>query len=463
MSDFREFISKLSRTSERARDYGRKHAVEHYCALTGAPEQDGAKLYDDLAHMYVGCPVIYNLPLAEMAHICSTGEHRLNNPILTFNRSRSQSEKAMGLHGLDPLYADAMTKTEGDRKCGDCSIVLRAIDDRTAFLCGDPNRLRNPARPDYVESPEFVLYHRSDMNHCRAAATMLGLTKSELLGGPKAILAEVGRPDVDYGRCKAIIFGGISPENIQQVVTDDKEKAIVLRNALHEAGRLLPVRVSAQKVRIKDPFSEKEEPDSPPEKESAQQLMFMPGGRVCVKPSFFSSMGSKPGGTVMGVNDTGMTVQWDNGGRTKFDLVEALTMLMPMPEPSVSGNGMVTYSLPGVSADALKVLNKNGIDAVTLYSVLSHAQPGGDSLGGWKELVPKLLKTMGLDAQLVKGFIPSPEDSDLAFAQHEWYEVSLPNGVRLVMDIGAGKILVRAGADLDDYVRPSHEPLLELE
>jgi hypothetical protein len=275
------------------------------------------------------------------------------------------------------------------------------------------------------------------------------MTARDAALGPERFLESLASPSgTEYGRCTGLLFGDVKPENVERILVGE-EGALRLRKFLGEMGRLLPVFASGRSVSFLDPHSASDEEEAPA-KATAKQRLFQAGDRVATKPH----VSDRRAGTILGATPGGITIQWDGGGRTLLGMVEALAYLMEMPRGETPREGMVMYSLPGVSEETVGVLNDSGIDAVTLFSLLSHARPGGKAATGHEALLPRLLGKLGLRASKVSGYGPAPEGSEAAFEPKSWFEARLPRGQRLVIDLAHDKLVMEAG-DADDYIPSS--------
>jgi len=454
------FVEKVRKTSARAKEYGRKQAIEHYARTAGATWKDAEGFYHDAREAFVDSKIVVNMPLADLTEFLSTGTYYKPNSDSGFNSAsdkRARAEVAMGCPGLVAVYASVTQKTAGDRGYGNCSVVVSGMSDRIVLISGDSGRLRNPNRKDYVADPTLVLYEYDDMADCRAASAVMAMTVADLAGGPSKALAMIMAGDRDYGKSEALVFGKLTPLMVDEVVADGAASATAIRATLERLGKALPVVVSEDPITI---FGSAEEEEESVPRPPADMLHFKTSDRVAMKPAPSNPRGL---GTVTDTTNGQVTVQWDGGQRVAYDMTEALMRLMGAPGPSQRVDGMVSYSLPGMDEAAVYALSAAGIDPVTLYSVVSHARPGSAAATGWMDNMVKSLAAIGVHAHPTKGYVRNDDEhSKLAFAHGEWIEAKLPEGGRLVIDTGADKVTVRAG-DVDGYIVPAHEARVAFE
>jgi hypothetical protein len=410
----------------------------------------------------MGCHVVLNMPTRAVIALVQSGKHssQESEESCAFNKSaakRKQAEAVLGCDGLSPIYASVTSKVEGDRGYGNCSLVLKGIGERTAMVGGDILRVRNPARADYVSDPSLVLYSYEDMADCRAAAAMLAIPEAILLAGPDAVMKEVSSPDKDYGTCQSLVFGGIVASDVARIVTDSKSAANDIRAALRAAGRLLPVAVSESPITVYGGTREPE--DEAPSRPSAQQMHFKAGDRVTMKPQPSNPVVL---GTIMDVANGVITIQWDDSQRAVYDMAEALMRVMTAPSAESRVDGMVVYSLPGMSDESALALSTAGVDPVTVYSVVSHARPASPAADWWKENLLKSLADLGLNAHKVRGYVRNDGPTAEAFLSKDWIEAKLPGGARLVIDVSSDNARIEAG-EAEDYVTPSPDARIVFE
>ena len=458
------FIEKVNGNSEMAVKHGREAAIKHYMVESGSSLVEAEAFYEATKAAVGDANIVLNVSLPSMVAMLVQGEWSPETEVLEtvaiFNRSarkREQAERAIGCPA-SPVYASVTMLPEGDRCYGKFAIKLHGISDNAVLLCGDSFRARNPSRSDYADDPSQILYAFKDLSDCKAAATICAMSKGEFARGPAAALASLLDSDREFGRCEALIFGKVGPANVSEVVAPSAEEARKARKVLNRLGVMLPVSHSDRDPKIISPDSDKE-PDDEPQQDEAVMRHFAEGDPVCLKP--MASRKAKSGHIVDAKNGQ-VVVEWTGGEREIFGLAEALMELMDAPSEASSGyHGMVTYSMPGMDDDAVMGLSASGVDPVTLYALISHCTPAAKDSTGWVEHTIEALKTLGLQANAVKGHVPS-EDGDEAFVKKEWVEAELPTGARLVIDAAGGTPRVCTG-EADDYIRPDEDPNIELE
>lgn len=457
-----EFVERISKSSEKAKNFGRQLAIKHYMAMTGASEDEAAAFYEGVKAACTNCELVLNLSPSAVAQFLTDGEYvpisensELEGRFNHYALKREQVERALGCEGLAPAYASVTFLAEGDRGYGKCGMTLEDVEDKTVILCGDSFRVRNSARSDFADDPEMILYDYDDLADCKACSTICAMGVSDLAGGPAMSLSRILEAGHEYGRCEALIFKKITPDNVNRIVAATEKDARTVRKILAKIGRIVPVIESDVTPKI---VSIKDEPDEI-NPEGAKQLHFKVGDRVALKP-----MASHPRmlGTIIGVADGGLTVEWDNKNRSMYDMTEALMRIMGAPtEQPALREGMVVYSLPGMDGDTAQILSGAGIDPVTLYALASHYKPAAPSIEGWTDNLIKALAHMGVNAKKVSGFTVA-EDGEEAFKKRDWLESKLASGARLVLDIDPRQIVIRAG-DIDDYVLPDPQPKIIIE
>ena len=458
------FIEKVNGNSENAVKHGREAAIRHYMVETGTSLVEAEAFYEATKAAVGDAKIILNASLPSMIAMFVQGEWspetEVPETVAVFSRSakkREQAERAMGCP-ISPTYASVTMLPEGDRGYGKCALALCDVADKAVLLCGDSFRTRNPSRSDYADEPSKILYAFRDLPDCKAAATIQAMGKSEFARGPAAALASLLDSDREFGRCEALIFGKVGPANVSEIVVPNAEDARKARKVLNRLGIMLPVSHSGRDPKIISLDADKEPEDEPQPKE-AEMRHFAREDRVCLKP-----MASRPpkSGHVVDASNGQVVVEWNGGEREIFGLAEALMELMDAPsEASSEYKGMVTYSMPGMDENAIMDLNAAGVDAVTLWGIISHCAPAAKDSSGWIEHTIEALKSLGLQANAVCGHVPN-EDGDDAFVKREWVEAELPTGARLVIDASSGTPKVCTG-EADDYIRPDEDPNIELE
>lgn len=456
-----EFVEKISKSSNKAKLFGKKLAIKHYMEMAGSDEAEAEAFYNGVRAACSNCNLVLNLSPSAVAQFLTEGEYvpifensELEGRFNHYATKREQVEKVLGCSGLSPAYASVTFLAEGDRGYGKCGLTLEDVEDSTVLLCGDSFRVRNASRPDFADDPELILYDYEDLADCKACSTICAMSVGDLAGGPALALSKVLEPGHEFGRCEALIFKKITPENVSRIVAASEKDAKTVRKILAKIGRIVPViesDVTPKIVSIKDEDDEKNA-------QGVDQQHFKVGDRVALKP-----MASHPKmlGTIVGLSQAGLTIEWDDKNRSVYDMSEALMRVMGAPSEPKRGNGMVVYSLPGMDGDTAQVLSGAGIDPVTLYALASHYKPASPSIGGWLDNLIKALEHMGIRAHKVSGYTVA-EDGEEAFRKRDWLESKLASGARLVMDIDPRQILIKAG-DLDDYVLPDPQPKIVIE
>jgi len=462
---YRGFLEQVATRSPAAVAFGRAQAVSHYIGMTGSGKEEAEAFYDTVKAACSSPKVVLNMSGRAFSEFVEAGSYspRMEEGGLRerFNlqaRKRTDSERALGCLGLNPTYASVMLRPEGDMSYGAYAVQVRGLEDSAAYICGDSFRIRSPARPDYVEEPSLILYDRAGLPDCKAAATILAMGPADLSGGPARALQTVMEGQTEFGRCEALIFAPVSFRNAAIVVASNGEGAREARRSLMKRGTVMPIYVSNGAIRISSP-ADLDPEDNPPRKPEAQQKHFVPGDRVILKP-----MASHPRilGTVIGIDQSGITTQWDDGTRSVYDVVEALMRIMAAPEvPKQAHSPVVTYSMPGMDGETVERLSSAGIDPVTVYSVASCHRPPSKAAEGWKEPLLESLAKVGLIARPVKGFVHADDGED-AFAEHEWIEARLYDGSRLVVDVTPQGVRIVSG-EADDYIVPQDFPEIEIE
>lgn len=461
----KDFVQKVKDNSHDAIEYGKKMAISHYMNMTGADAAEAEAFYYGVKAVCSQSRVMLNLSATNLLVFMASNEYKpmFENPDLLakFNHyaaKREQAERAIGCFGLSPTYASVTLLQEGDRGYGKCAMMLSKIEDSTVLLCGDSFRVRNPSRPDYVADASLLLYPFSALEDCKATSTILAMAKHDLAAGPATALESLLDPNKEFGRCEALIFKTVSPENVAEIVAASPDASKTIRKILMRIGRIIPVVTSSNNPEIVSPQLDRQTDDDPVVKHS-QQKHFSIGDRVATKPT---AQHTKVLGTVIDIAEGQVTVQWDNReDRSIFDMVEALMRLMSAPEPAPIEKGMVVYQMPGMDEHTVLMLSATGFDPVSLYSLASHYKPAAHNAKGALEQMVDAMETLGLHGHIIKGYVPS-ESNDDAFENREWIEASLPTGTRLIVDIDANKIHISAG-DNDDYIKPNYHSAIEIE
>lgn len=460
----KEFVAKVAKDSPRAVSFGREQALRHYVTIAGSSKAEAEAFYEALKEALCrGSLMVLNAPVKTAVSMLETGGYEpiLDNPSLSqkynsYAKKREEAEKALGCTGLAPTYATVASQKEGDRGYGDCSMVLTGIKD-FVLLCGDSFRLREPSRGDYVEDASLILYDKDHEGDCRAAAAMLSLDRHDVLAGPAKAIESV--LNGNYGRCEAIIFDAVTPNNVKEAVVASKEQAGELRGALDKAERLWPLSILANGMPLKGQEAKADEASDLDEKKYEHPHFLEPNARVAMKP-----MPSNPRlcGTVLSASNGSVSIEWDNGEMSIYDLVEALSRVMPAPDDEMPAKeGMLAYELAGIDEESVMMLHSAGHDPISVYGLISHHCPASSTATGWEKDLIEALEAIGISAAQVTGFRRNPSGHRLAFSPHKWIEASL-DGYRIVIDNGEGKPLVFVG-DPDDYVQRSKQSDISIE
>jgi hypothetical protein len=454
-----EFVERVKQSSPKARSFGREAAVARFQKITRTDKDSAERFYDSVKAALAGDQVVLNMEVDDLSQFLSKGEFSQSGSSGKFNHltsKRAQAERAIGCHGLAPVYANISKHIEGDRSLGNCSVILSGIGDRTVLVSGDLARLRNQASPDFIADPTLVLYSGEDISDCRAAAAIMALPDRTILSGTDVALRELVSQGTEYGCCEALIFGGIDTSCISRIVVDSDDMAVAVRVALDTLHKVCPITVSKQPITVYGHSADPMEPAAP---KSVPQQHFKSGDRVAMKPGPTSS---NVRGTILAVDNGNVTIQWDNSQHGVYDMAEALMRVMAAPEEPQRIDGMVAYSLPGMDNETVLALSTLGIDPVSVYTIASHGQPASPSAEWWEDRLIQSLKGMGINAYVAKGFVKNSSEDSLAFVPHKWLEARLPGGSRLVMDVGPQSLTIRAG-DPEDYVLPSPDSSIVFE
>ncbi len=460
-----KFIQKVKDNAHDAIEYGKKTAIAHYVNMTGADEAEGEAFYLAVKAIASESKVVLNLSATSLLVFMASNEYKpmFENPEMMnrFNHyagKREQAERALGCFGLSPTYASITFLEEGDRGYGKCAMKLEDVSDSAVLICGDSFRVRNPSRPDYVADANLILYPFAAMQDCKAASIITSMSKHDFAAGPARALESILDPEKEFGRCEALIFKKVTPDNVAEIVAASTDASKTIRKILMRMGKMIPVVTCRNDGEIISPATEKETDDDPIVKNSKQEH-FCVGDRVATKPT---AQHPKVIGTVMDISNGQITVQWDNKeARSMFDMVEALMRLMSAPEQGPVHKGMVVYQLPGMNEETVMTLSASGIDPVSLYSMASHFKPAANNAKGSLEKMIDSMAALGLHGNVIKGFIPSDEGED-AFKHHEWIQAKLPSGERLIIDFDANKLIINVG-DTEDYIEPMQQHPLEIE
>ena len=462
------FLEAVATRSPAAVAFGKAQAIAKYCEFTGAGKEEAEAFYSAIR---AGCSkpkIVLNMSekaffsfLEQGCYSPNAEGKELKERFNLQAKKRTDSEKALGCLGLNPTYASVMLRPEGDMTYGSYAVELKGVEKQAAYICGDSFRIRSPARSDYVEEPSLILYAYEDLPDCKAASAILAMKKSDLSGGPAYALQAVMEGSAEFGRCEALIFSPVMFKNAAGVVASSPDDARLIRQALMKRGTIMPIRISKGAVPIVSPSTDSDPADSPMPRVEVEQKHFVLGDRVLLKP-----MASHPRvlGTVVGVDQSGITIQWDNSTRSVYDMVEALMRVMNAPGgkgPRDYSVPVVTYSMPGMNGETVERLSAAGIDPVTVYSVASCHRPPSKNAEGWKDALLKSLAKVGVAGSLVKGYVPATSGNE-AFSEYEWIEARLYDGSRLIIDVTPEGVRVISG-ESEEYVVPQGMPDIEIE
>lgn len=442
------FLKKVRDNSDRSVARGREDAVEYYMKCTGAVEDEAMKFYESVKSLCANDKVILELPSEELIRFLADGAYVPEGfDGRTYNASKAREiSRALSL-GIMPIRASLKSKLGGKKDT--FSLVLTPIRD-VAFFNGTLDRLRNPARADYAEDPDEYLYGPDDADDCRAASIIRAIPATELAGGPYRLANELVEGNKEYGVAEVLILTRITPSLVEEIVANSEDEAAKARRILDKMGKVVPV-TSRDEIETVDPW-ESEEPEHEAET-SSRQAHFQTSDRVAMKPRL-----NNPSlkGNVVDVSDATVAVQWDNGERHVYDMAEALMRLLPQPGEAPPVKGMVTYNLPGMDDETVLALNALGIDPVTVHALASHAKPASGKARGWQDTLKSSFRDIGLPLKEVSGYVYA--GGRRPFVSKEWFEASLPEGGRLVLELGSSRMAIRAG-EADDYIVPS-KPLV---
>lgn len=462
----RKFIESVSENAHKAIEFGKKQAIAHYMQMTGADEAEADAFYHGVKAVCSMSKVVLNLSSSNLLMFMASNEYKPlgESPDLTikFNHyalKRQQAEKALGCFGLSPIYTSVTMLSQGDRGYGKCAMKLEDIGDQAVLICGDSFRVRSPAREDYVADASLVLYPFSAMADCKAASTIIAMGKHELAGGPAEALAGIMNPTHEYGRCEALVFKPVTPQNVSEIVVATSDTAKTVRKILMRMGAIMPVVTNPMTPDIIYVPADNEPADDPAVKQ-APQKHFTVGDRVATKPTATHGM-PVVFGTIVDLVNGRVTVQWDNQQRSIFDMVEALWRIMDAPERTQQKVGMFVYSLPGMDDETVLMLSAAGVDPVSLYSLASHHKPSSSSAKGGLENMVVSMSALGLEGKVIVGYV-SDDTVEEPFSKKQWIESRLATGARLIVDLDAAEVRIKAGS-AEDYIVPVNEPRILIE
>jgi len=439
----KDFLDRVKKESPANLKRWKGYAINHIGRLMGCEKEQAELIY--LAAQNIDNKIVLNLNPDEFCDFLL--EHTVSQSDSEIKR---QARNALGISHLYPVWASYTKNPEGDRKFGKISLKLAGLKNYVVFQ-GDPSRLRDPSRVDYLTDPFEGLFSPEHQNDCRAVASILAMGPAEL-SAPETALANLNSSQLDFGRCSVVIFDALKPENIEKIYVSSEKDAEQVRATIAQLSKACPVEISNKGIRQKDPFSFREG-DNFEEKPSVQQKYFSVGDRVCVKRSVTTA--SLTSGTIVDISNGAVTVQWDHKARSVMDLSEALMMLIPQPQLQQPNFGDVIYSTPGMDSKTVKLLTAFEVDPVTLYSLASHCLPSSSKSEGWKDLLKKAMKSMGLNGAFQNGYV----ETDSYFEPKEWFEMRLAGGMRIIIDYSDSKLKIEAG-EAEEYVVPSKFPIV---
>lgn len=432
------FLHKVRESSSVAKDFGRSAAILHVCSLANVDEEVAGGFYEGVKkELGKNKVVAMNLHPEALIEFISTGKL-----VQVRSDRREQIERAAGATG--PVTFAFLSKTrKGNMDQAPCSVVLSGIENEAVVVSGDSGRLRNPSRLDYAPNPSEVLYDWEHADEAMASSAILALGPHELSGGLSQAMEHIRDDYKIYGPCHVMLTGKISPENIKSIVVPDEKMVSEVRAALNAVKRLLPVEADGSRVFLRMPYLEREEKDSPPERDY-EPMWISIGEEVALKPT---ASNPRALGKIIDIANGKVSVQWDDGDRTIFDLQEALVRLMPAPEGFEMPKGAEVYSLAGLAKEHASMLFSLGMDAVDLHStVFANTPPIGSNVQ--EDAFKKAMEDLGVDGEFVDGFA---EGEDAIYAPKRWFEASLPYGNRLVIDAFGGKPKIMAGS-VPEYI-----------
>lgn len=432
------FLHKIRDNCKVAKDFGRHAAIRHVCSMARVGEDVATDFYEAVKKELGGKKVIaLNLHPEDLLEFISTG--RLPQ---VYSDRRKQIERAAG--ATEPVVFAFLSKTrKGNMDLAPCSVILAGVEEGAVVVSGDSGRLRNPTRADYAANPSEVLYDWDGADDAMASSAIMALGPHEISGGLSQAMEHIRDEQKIYGPCHVMLTGSVSPANIKAVVVPNEKLVSEIRAELSNMKRLLPVEVDGSRVYLRMPYLEREEKDSPPERDYAP-VWISAGDDVALKPTASNPQAS---GRVIDVADGRVSVQWEGGDRTIFDLQEALVRLMPAPEAFQMPEASQVYSLSGMEKEDVSRLFSLGMDPVDLHSVVfANTPPRGSEVQ--ENSFKKAMEDLGVEGEFVDGFA---EGEDLTYEPKRWFEAGLPYGNRLVIDASGGKPRILAG-QVPEYV-----------
>jgi hypothetical protein len=422
----------------------KKYAINHIMHIMACPAEMAEKLYASIREE-VSPNIILNIELEDFSGFLCGEEYRQKD-----NEIRRQARTALNIESCYPTWASITKNCEGDRRFGSVSLILEGVKEYLVFQ-GDPSRLRDPSRVDFLTDPIEGLFDSDYQNDCRAISTILAMGPHELTGIQTAI-ANAQSETVDLGRCTALIFDQLTPDNIARIYVSKQADLEGVRSLLDKLSKAIPVDVSNKGIRQKDPFSYREDDDIKI-KPSALQHYFCVGDRICTKRTVATS--PLVPGTIIDIANGQVTIQWDHDKRSIIDWAEALMTLIPQPDRKAISEGDVIYATPGMDSKTIKLLSIFNIDPITVYSLATHCLPVGQKIDGWKDKLQRSMANIGITGSFKKGYT----ETDSYFEPNEWFESKLPSGLRIIIDFSDSKPKVIAG-EAEEYVNPSDFPIL---
>lgn len=435
MSNILEIVKEQSSSNVKR---WKKYALNHIVRIMGCSSDQANNLYKlALSQSY---KIIFNVDIDDSINFLCGGELSQKD-----NEIRRQARNALNIHKESPLWASFTKNQEGDRRFGAVSLSLDGINKYLVFQ-GDPSRLRDPSRVDFLTDPIEGMFAKEDRHDCRAIATILAMGPSEM-AGMKIAIDSIQSNTVDFGRCTALIFDKISPDNISSIFTSKQDDLESIRKILNNISKAIPASISNSGIRSKDPFSYRES-DGYSVKQSVNQNYFNVGDRICTKRTVTTS--PLVTGTIIDIANGQVAIQWDHDKRSIIDWAEALMTLIPRPEINEVSAGDVIYSTPGMDSKTIKLLSAFSIDPITLYSLATHCFAYGEKDFGGKEKLKESIRNIGLKGTFVKGYT----ETDSYFEPSEWFEARLPSGMRVILDFSDSKLNIIAG-EAEEYIIPS--------
>lgn len=333
--------------------------------------------------------------------------------------------------GAEPWHVSLDQSGVGERTLGAYSLSLASLPEDAFCMIGDVGRLFDPERDDYTRNIEEVVCAASGAGVAMAYAMVSGMATADAASSPSSVLS-LARENPARTKCRAFLTKPPRPEDVSVIVASDEDGATKARALLESIGKAVPVAVFPGRLPVRE--VERESAGSLPV--VAELRYFEPGDRVRTKLT--ASIPSRKG-VISDAAANRVVVEWDDAEeRTAMDLVEAMASLMwePREEPP----SPVVYSLPGMDEETCSVLASAGVDPVDLYALASHHAPSSPYSEGWQDSLIEALSSMGVDAVVVDGHALR----DGKFGKSKWIEGRV-GGNRLVVDLGPGRLEIRAG------------------